>query len=152
MRTTSDSYESAAAFYSRKYGLAITEGPRRPFEDAEGITESVIRDVVHEFYRRARLDERIGPVFELHIGDWDHHLARMVDFWSAALLRTGRYSGQPVEAHRRIDDLSHGHFDRWIELFEATVRDLCPAEQGRAFLIRAQQMRAGLSKVLIEAV
>ena len=31
------------------------------------------------------------------------HLARMTDFWSAALLRTGRYSGRPVERHRSIE-------------------------------------------------
>ena len=76
------------------------------------------------------------------------HLARMTDFWSAALLRSGRYSGRPVERHRAIDRLSAGHFDRWIELFEATVCELCPARQADAFLVRARLMREGMIRVL----
>jgi hemoglobin len=126
----------------------MTERVGVPHPDAEGVTEGLIRDVVVEFYRRARLDERLGPVFEAHIDDWNEHLARMTDFWSAALLRTGRYSGTPVERHRSIDELSNGHFGRWIELFEATVRDLCQSREAEAFLDRARRMRVAMSKVL----
>jgi hemoglobin len=119
-----------------------------PDADAEGITEEVIRDVVAEFYRRARRDGRLGPVFEAHVHEWEVHLARMNDFWSAALLRTGRYSGRPVERHRSIDGLTAGHFGRWVELFEDTVRDLCPPRQADAFLVRARRMRDGMIMVL----
>ena len=76
------------------------------------------------------------------------HLARMNDFWSAALLRTGRYSGRPVEQHRSIDGLGDGHFGRWVELFEATTSDLCTPRQADAFNIRARRMREGMTKVL----
>ena len=115
----------------------MTEGIGVPHADAEGITEDRIRAVVVEFYRRARRDDQLGPVFETHVEEWDGHLARMTDFWSAALLRSGRYSGKPVEQHRAIDGLSLGHFDRWIELFEATVHDLCSDREAEAFLVRA---------------
>jgi hemoglobin len=135
-------------YSTRPNGLATTEGPGVPHEDAEGITEDQIRAVVVEFYRRARRDDRLGPVFEAHVGDWGAHLMRMTDFWSAALLRTGRYSGRPVERHRGIDGLSAGHFDRWIELFEDTVRDLCPPREAKAFLVRARLKREGMIKVL----
>jgi hemoglobin len=87
-------------------------------------------------------------VFERHVADWEVHLARMTDFWSAALLRTGRYAGRPVEQHRWIDGLSDGHFGRWVELLEATVCDLCPPREAEAFLVRAQRMREGMTKVL----
>ncbi|MBX6316125.1 MAG: group III truncated hemoglobin [Isosphaeraceae bacterium] len=130
------------------YGLAVTEGVGVPHPDTAGITEDRIRAVVVEFYRRARRDDRLGPVFEAHVHQWDGHLARMTDFWSAALLRTGRYSGRPVERHRAIEGLSPEHFDRWIALFEATVRDLCPSAEAEAFLVRAQRMRDGMIKVL----
>jgi hemoglobin len=133
---------------TRPYGLAITEGRGVPHADAEGITEERIRAVVVEFYRRARRDDRLGPVFEAHVGDWCTHLGRMTDFWSAALLRTGRYSGRPVERHREIEGLDAGHFDRWVELFEETVRDLCPPREANAFLSRARRMREGMTKVL----
>jgi hemoglobin len=132
----------------RTSGLPLTEGAGPPHPDAAGITEDLIRDVVREFYRRARRDDLLGPVFELHVESWETHLARMTDFWSAALLRTGRYSGRPVEQHRLIGGLSAGHFTRWVELFEATVRDLCPPRPAAAFLIRAQRMREGMIKVL----
>jgi hemoglobin len=132
----------------RRYGLPLAERPTLPDADAEGITEELIRDVVVEFYRRARRDEQLGPVFEAHVDDWDTHLARMTDFWSAALLRTGRYAGRPVERHRLLGGLKAGHFDRWIELFQDTVRDLCPPGQSEAFLIRAQRMRDGMTMVL----
>jgi hemoglobin len=104
--------------------------------------------VVAEFYRRARRDGRLGPVFEEHVHDWAAHLGRMNDFWSAALLRTGRYSGRPVERHRTVGGITAGHFDRWIELFEQTVRDLCPPRQAEAFLVRARRMRDGMIMVL----
>jgi hemoglobin len=132
----------------RSYGLSVTEGIGVPHPDAEEITEDLIRDVVVEFYRRARRDGRLGPVFERHVEGWDDHLARMTDFWSAALLRSGRYSGRPVERHRVISGLSLHHFDRWIELFETTVRDLCPGRKAEAFLVRAGRMRDAMTRVL----
>lgn len=129
-------------------GLSLTERPSAPHADALGITEALIRAVVDEFYLRARDDDQLGPIFNHYVQDWDHHLAKMVDFWSAALLKTGRYSGRPIERHRLISELSAKHFDRWIELFDATTRDLCQPAQARAFLIRAHKMRDAMSKNL----
>jgi truncated hemoglobin YjbI len=94
------------------------------------------------------VEERLGPVFETHVRDWDVHLERMIDFWSSALLCTGRYSGQPVERHREIGGLDAEHFDRWLALFEKTVRDLCPPREAQAFIVRARRMRQGIAKVL----
>lgn len=133
---------------SRSYGLGRTEAGGVPHADAAGITEDRIRAVVDEFYRRARRDDQLGPIFAAHIDDWDQHLARMADFWSAALLRTGRYSGHPVERHWGIAGLGPGHFDRWIALFEATLRDLCPPSEAEAFLGRALRMRAAMTRNL----
>src|SRR5262249_8539712 len=94
-----DAGASAGPLAPRRYVLPVSERPALPDADAEGITEDLIRDVVVEFYRRARRDGLLGPVFEAHVREWDAHLGRMTDFWSAALLRTGRYTGRPVEAH-----------------------------------------------------
>lgn len=140
--------EAHRSFAPRHYELPIVEGVSTPHPDAEGITDELIRAVVTEFYRRARRDDHLGPVFEKYVQDWETHLTKMTDFWSAALLRTGRYSGRPIEQHRAIDGLSASHFSRWLELFEATVHDLCDPQEARAFLIRAQRMRDGITKVL----
>lgn len=115
---------------------------------AEDIDEILIRAVVSEFYRRALRDAELGPVFELHVGHWEEHLSRMTDFWSAVLLRTGRYAGRPIERHYAIDGLSLAHFDRWLELFEATVGDLCTPSQADAFRVRARAMREGMTRAL----
>jgi hemoglobin len=128
--------------------LPVTEPIGTPHADAEGISEAHIRDVVDEFYRRVLLDDRIGPIFDALIRDWDEHLARMADFWSAALLRTGRYSGNPLERHRALGGLEAGHFGRWLDLFEATAHDLCPPGHAEAFIVRARRMRAAMTKIL----
>lgn len=130
------------------YALTLTEGAGTPHFDAQGITEDLIRVVVDEFYRRARVDKSLGPVFEQNVHSWETHLDRMTDFWSAALLRSGRYSGRPVERHRLIPGLTEEHFSRWIDLFEATVRDLCSPAEASAFLTRALRMREAMTKVL----
>lgn len=129
-------------------GLSLTEGIGAPHADAREITEELIRAVVDEFYQRARDDGDLGPIFNHHVQDWDRHLSKMVDFWSAALLKTGRYSGRPIERHQLIANLSPQHFDRWIDLFDAVARDLCPPDAARAFLTRALRMRDAMTKNL----
>ena len=141
-------YESAGAYASRSYGLPMTERSGVPHPDADNVTIELIHGVVVEFYKRAKVDDMLGPVFDRYVHDWDAHLGRMTDFWAAALLRSGRYSGRPVERHRAIDELSGAHFRRWVELFEATTHDLCTPMQADAFIIRARRMREGMIKVL----
>ncbi|MHB1556896.1 MAG: group III truncated hemoglobin [Isosphaeraceae bacterium] len=148
MSTQTDVHPNDAAAIPARYRLPLSDRPGLPDADAAGITEELIRDVVDEFYLRARQDPLLGPVFEARVHDWDRHLNRMHDFWSAALLRTGRYSGRPVEAHRPIPGLTAAHFRRWLALFEATVFDLCPLNHADAFLTRARRMRDGMISVL----
>ena len=138
----------SVGFSPRSDALPVIGDLSAPDADAAAITEAMIRDVVTEFYRRARQDDHLGPVFAQRVHDWDTHLTRMTDFWSSVLLRTGRYDGRPMERHRAIDELSAGHFGRWIELFETVVRDLCAPKEAKAFLVRAQRMRDGMIKIL----
>lgn len=86
-------------------------------------TEDDIRRLVHEFYARVRQDERLGPVFDRHVDDWDHHLARLVDFWSSILLRTARYSGTPMAVHGALPELSAELFQHWLALFRRTAEE-----------------------------
>ncbi len=148
MKSPATAYDSAGAPAPRAYGLPMTEGVGVPHPDADDVTVELIHEVVVEFYQRARLDDLLGPVFDQYVQDWDFHLGRMTDFWAAALLRSGRYSGRPVERHRGIEELSGAHFRRWVELFETTTRDLCTPRQADAFIIRARRMREGMTKVL----
>jgi hemoglobin len=91
------------------------------------ITEQEIGDLVDRFYAKVRLDGEIGPIFNAIVGDWPHHLAKLKDFWSSALLGTGRYKGHPMMAHLQLP-LDPIHFHRWLTLFEETAKEtLAPA-------------------------
>ena len=70
---------------------------------AELCTEQEVIDLVHAFYARVRRDEVLGPIFNTHIDDWDQHLAKLVDFWSAILRRTARFSKARSGAGRGVE-------------------------------------------------
>jgi len=103
------------------------------------LDEAMIHAVVHGFYDEIRKDDLLGPIFNSRIAeqDWPVHLAKMCDFWSATLLRTGRYEGRPLPPHLAIPELEEAHFRRWLSLFRTTVRRLCPPEVATLFMDRA---------------
>jgi hemoglobin len=129
--------------------VAVTSAVRRRAEITDairretGIDEAMIERLVRGFYRRVREDALIGPVFAARIGDWEPHLARMCAFWSSVALMTGSYHGQPMQKHLPlpVDAL---HFDRWLALFEATARELCPAAAADHFIDRARRIAESL--------
>jgi hemoglobin len=84
-------------------------------------TEEEIRGLIHAFYARVRQDEQLGPIFNARVDDWDHHLAKLSDFWSSVLLRTGRYNGTPMPKHIALPQLDPNLFQRWLSLFRETA-------------------------------
>lgn len=105
----------------------------------EMLDEPMIHAVVHGFYDRIRSDDLLAPIFDAAIAaeEWPHHLAKMCDFWSGMLLRTGRYQGRPLPPHLAIPGLGEAHFRRWLTLFRQTVREICPPEVAALFMDRA---------------
>jgi hemoglobin len=91
---------------------------------ADLCTEDEIAGLVHSFYAKARDDARLGPIFEAHVEDWDHHLGKMVDFWSSALRGSKRYRGTPMPKHVALPGLSPALFHRWLELFRETTAEI----------------------------
>jgi hemoglobin len=108
-----------------------------------GIDEAMIERLVHGFYRRARRDSLLGPVFDAKVADWDAHLARMCDFWSSVALMTGRYHGEPMARHLPLP-IDTPHFDRWLELFSETARETCPPAAADHFIARAYRIADSL--------
>jgi hemoglobin len=88
---------------------------------AELCTEAEVAALVNAFYARVRQDEQLGPVFEAHVDDWDRHLARLADFWSAILRRTGRFTGAPMPRHAALPGLTAELFQRWLVRFRETA-------------------------------
>lgn len=107
-------------------------------------SEEEITWMVHAFYARVRDDELLGPVFASRISDWDHHLAKMVDFWSSALRGTARYRGTPMPKHVALPDLDAGMFQQWLALFHQTTREL----NNEAMRARADELAQRIAQSL----
>ena len=115
---------------------------------ATHIDEPTIARVLHEFYLRVRRDLLLGDIFNARIADWGAHLERMGEFWSSIALASRRYHGHPLSKHLSLP-VSAPHFDRWLELFTSTVREICtPAAAEllaqRALLI-ARSLEGGIA-------
>lgn len=108
-----------------------------------GLTEAMLTELVHGFYARVRGDAMLGPIFAERISDWGPHLERMVAFWSSVALMTGRYHGQPVPKHAALP-IGWEHFERWLELFRATARDICPPQGAAHVIERAERIARSL--------
>ncbi|MBC6991171.1 group III truncated hemoglobin [Hymenobacter sp. BT491] len=86
-------------------------------------TEADIKILVDSFYDKVNQDDLLAPVFNgfAHV-NWPSHLPAMYDFWSSLLLGTSRYRGRPFPKHLPLP-VDAAHFQRWLELFYATVHE-----------------------------
>ncbi|SEP72966.1 hemoglobin [Solimonas aquatica] len=107
-------------------------------------TEEEIARLVHAFYARVRQDEALGPIFNAHVDDWPHHLAKLVDFWSALLRGTGRFDGAPMPKHAALPDLRPALFQRWLELFRETAAE----QENQAMAQQACEMAGRIAQRL----
>lgn len=110
---------------------------------ATGIDEAMIDRLVETFYAKVRDDALIGPIFAARIEDWAPHLAQMKLFWSSVALSTGVYQGRPMPKHLPLP-IDATHFDRWLALFEATAREVCPPVAAAHFMERARRIAESL--------
>lgn len=103
-----------------------------------GITDALIAELVDTFYGRIRKDTLLAPVFD-RVTEWDEHLAKLRAFWSSVVLMSGRYHGQPMQAHFPLS-IEPAHFDRWLALFEQSVSDVCPPVAAAVFMEKARRI------------
>ena len=121
-------------------GLAATD-------PAPEITAGEISALVDTFYERVRLDSLIGPIFNRQVKDWPAHLALLKDFWTTVILGTGSFKGNPMETHLKLL-LEPGHFERWLELFAATSREVLPAPHAALFIGKSQRIADTFQRVI----
>lgn len=82
---------------------------------------SDIKILVDVFYGKVNEDELLSPIFnEIARVDWDSHLPALYSFWETLLLGAGTYKGAPFPMHAALP-LEQRHFERWLNLFLATV-------------------------------
>ncbi len=87
-----------------------------------------IRLLVNSFYDKVKADPQIGFIFnDIAKVNWEKHFPVMYDFWENTLFYTGNYTGNPMEKHRRLNELfplTAEHFQQWTHLFTSTVDEL----------------------------
>ncbi len=92
-------------------------------------TPADIRTLIDTFYDKVQADEVLGYIFtEIAQVDWAHHLPIMYAFWEFLLLDTpDAYRGNPIQKHLDLHQkfrLKAEHFDRWLDIFRASVDEL----------------------------
>lgn len=98
--------------------------PKEQHQKGDISTIEDVRLLVDTFYGRARSDELVGPIFNDAIQDrWPAHLAKLYTFWQTILLGQHTYTGSPFMPHSVLP-LEKAHFDRWLQLFHATLNEL----------------------------
>ena len=99
-----------------------------------------IKLLVDNFYSTVQKDAFIGPIFNEKIGNrWPEHLEKMYRFWQTILLEVHSYSGSPFPPHKHLP-VDKEHFDRWMEIFVATVDTLYEGPIADEAKMRAKNM------------
>jgi hemoglobin len=109
------------------------------------VDRAFIGHLVRTFYGRVRQDARLGPIFAAEIaGSWEPHLEKMTDFWCSVILKDGSYSGRPVPAHTKLEQVREADFEIWLDHFRATAKDLCSPGVAAVFIERAERIAKSL--------
>ncbi|RTQ45891.1 group III truncated hemoglobin [Hymenobacter gummosus] len=85
--------------------------------------EADVKMLVDQFCEKVTQDELLSPGFNaVSRVYWPQHLFTMYNFWSAALFgsKSGRGQSSPNDLGLPLEG---PHFQRWISLFDATVRE-----------------------------
>lgn len=111
------------------------------------ISTEEISNLVDRFYERVQLDPQIGPVFNEAIEDWPAHLALLKNFWASVLLGAGLYRGNPLATHLKLP-LEPAHFQRWLELFAQTAKEVMAPEDAELIIRKSQQIARNFQAVI----
>ena len=109
-------------------------------------TREDIEQLVDSFYKQVLQDPQIGHFFtEVVQLDWEKHIPVMYDFWESILLGASRYKGNPMVKHFDLDQkasLEAVHFERWLALWEQTLKKHFTGPKAAEALSRARQIAA----------
>ena len=105
-----------------------------------------IKTFVDAFYGKMPSDDLVGKVFMevMHV-DFSKHLPKMYDFWEMLLFQGTSYQGAPMRPHLQINQIhpiTPAHFERWLEMFRATLRDLFEGPKTEEAITKAENIAA----------
>ena len=109
------------------------------------MTEEILGQLVDRFYAKVRGDQLIGPLFNSAVSDWPEHLEKLTAFWSSVMTTSGRYKGNPMSAHlRHAARIKPEMFERWLELWHETARELLDEANASAIVAKAERIAQSL--------
>ncbi|MBO9467125.1 group III truncated hemoglobin [Tropicibacter sp. R15_0] len=114
------------------------------------ITRAEIAQVVAAFYEAVRAHPGLGPVFAVHVKDWDRHEAKIVGFWANAILHERSYDGNPLAVHRDAGNVRPGMFDAWLGLFDSVLKRELRPDQAAAWSALAHRIGRSLRAGVVE--
>ncbi|MEZ5768797.1 MAG: group III truncated hemoglobin [Paracoccaceae bacterium] len=117
---------------------------QNPLQKFEIAPEDIDR-LVAVFYERIRAHPMLGPVFARAIAaedgpEWRAHEARIAAFWRNAIGIDKSYDGSPMQVHVANPEVMPGMFSAWLELFEATARELLTPTQADSIMALANRI------------
>lgn len=111
-----------------------------------------VEELVSGFYRTALADPLIGSIFtEVARIDLARHLPIMTDFWETVLFGTGTYRRNALQVHMVLHaraPLDGLHFARWLDLWEAAVRERFAGEKADLAVVQAHRMAGSIERRL----
>jgi hemoglobin len=93
-----------------------------------------IESLIQEFYATLLQIEDMKPAFEGL--DFQHHVPKIVAFWSMVLLDEEGYKTNVFDKHLHLPIKPH-HFDIWRDTFSSTVNRLYKGEKADLAIQRA---------------
>ncbi len=103
-----------------------------------------IQLLVDLFYKKVVGDVVIGHFFTSVVAlSWQHHIPVINSFWCSILLGAGTYSGNPLAKHiemNRLQRIEQHHFERWLFLWEATIRENFVGHKAEEAISRAKSI------------
>ena len=107
-------------------------------------TRKDVEALVDQFYKQVVEDKIIGDFFnKVVVLDWGKHIPIMYDFWETVLFGNAGYKGHPIPVHIALskkEKIEPQHFERWIQLWETTIRTNFSGEKANEAVQRAKLM------------
>ncbi|MEP1230359.1 MAG: group III truncated hemoglobin [Litorimonas sp.] len=109
-------------------------------------TEADIKRFVESFYTAIRQDPILAPIFATKTSHdaWDKHIEHITDFWSSVLLKTQRFTGNPLQKHIGVSGITPAHFTHWLSLFHTIAKKKLTPEQADIIHKMAQRIAQSL--------
>ena len=112
-------------------------------------TREDLEYLLDEFYKIATKDNEIGHHFDGL--DLETHLPVIVDFWEKTLFGKPVYFGNPLFIHEILhakSPLTLANFQRWVEIFSATVDESFDGQTAENAKLRAKMIAHSLNQNL----